>query len=107
VADSYGAIPHPIFYNTGNNSKPIGFQNRFDAFDKRKNNRGFEHENNFQEVNQQNSSTRFFFFFEVALDPLLKLSLHLWFPRTFSLDLFFFINKRRIRGRVLMKSTCN
>ena len=47
--------------NTGNNSKPIGFQNRFDAFDKRKNNRGFEHENNFQEVNQQNSSTRFFF----------------------------------------------
>jgi hypothetical protein len=22
--------------NTGNNSKPIGFQNRFDAFDKRK-----------------------------------------------------------------------
>jgi hypothetical protein len=46
--------------NTGNNSKPIGFQNRFDAFDKRKNNRGFEHKNNFQEVNQQNSSTRFF-----------------------------------------------
>jgi hypothetical protein len=46
--------------NTGNNSKPIGFQNRFDAFDERKNNRGFEHENNFQEVNQQNSSTRFF-----------------------------------------------
>jgi hypothetical protein len=39
------------------------FQNRFDAFDKRKNNRGFEHENSFQEVNQQNSSTRFFFFF--------------------------------------------
>jgi hypothetical protein len=34
--------------NTGNNSKPIGFQNRFDAFDKRKNNRGFERENNFQ-----------------------------------------------------------
>jgi hypothetical protein len=31
--------------NTGNNSKPIGFQNIFDAFDKRKNNRGFEHEN--------------------------------------------------------------
>jgi hypothetical protein len=31
--------------NTGNNSKSIGFQNRFDAFDKRKNNRGFEHEN--------------------------------------------------------------
>ncbi len=30
--------------NTGNNSKPIGFQNRFDAFDKRKNNRGLEHE---------------------------------------------------------------
>ena len=26
--------------NTGNNSKPIGFQNRFDTFDKRKNNRG-------------------------------------------------------------------
>jgi hypothetical protein len=47
--------------NAGNNSKPIGFQNRFDAFDKRKN-RGFEHENNFQEVNQQNSSTRSFFF---------------------------------------------
>jgi hypothetical protein len=46
--------------NTGNNSKPIGFQNRFDAFDKGKNNRGFEYENNFQEVNQQNSSTRFF-----------------------------------------------
>jgi hypothetical protein len=46
--------------NTGNNSKPIGFQNRFDAFDKRKNNRGLKHENNFQEVNQQNSSTRFF-----------------------------------------------
>jgi hypothetical protein len=46
--------------NTGNNNKPIGFQNRFDAFDKRKNNRGFEHENNFQDVNQQNSSTRFF-----------------------------------------------
>jgi hypothetical protein len=44
--------------------KPIGFQNRFDAFDKRKNNRGFEHENNFQEVNQQNSSTRFFFLLE-------------------------------------------
>jgi hypothetical protein len=33
------------------------------AFDKRKNTRGFEHENNFQEVNQQTSSTRFFFFF--------------------------------------------
>jgi hypothetical protein len=47
--------------NTGNNSKPIGFQNRFDAFDKRKNSRGFEHENNFQEVNQQNSSTAHFF----------------------------------------------
>jgi hypothetical protein len=46
--------------NTGNNRKPIGFQNRFDAFDKRKNNRGFEHENNFQEVNQQNSCTRIF-----------------------------------------------
>jgi hypothetical protein len=30
-----------------------------------KNNRGFEHENTFQEVNQQNSSTRFFFFFEL------------------------------------------
>jgi hypothetical protein len=28
--------------NTGNNSKPIGFQNRFDAFVKRKNNRGHE-----------------------------------------------------------------
>ncbi len=37
------------------------FKNRFGAFDKRKNNRGFEHESNFQEVNQQNSSTRFFF----------------------------------------------
>jgi hypothetical protein len=35
--------------NTGHNSKAIGFQNRFDAFDKRKNNRGFGHENNFQE----------------------------------------------------------
>jgi hypothetical protein len=34
---------------------------RIDAFVKRKNNRGFEHENDFQEVNQQNSSTRFFF----------------------------------------------
>jgi hypothetical protein len=33
------------------------FQNRFDTFDKGKTNRGFEHENNFQEVNQQNSST--------------------------------------------------
>jgi hypothetical protein len=43
---------------TGNNSKPIGFQNRFDAFDKRKNTRGFEREKMFQEVNQQNSSTR-------------------------------------------------
>jgi hypothetical protein len=52
--------------NTGNNSKPIGFHNRFDAFDKRKNSRGFEHENNFQEVNQQNSSTRFFSFWSLC-----------------------------------------
>jgi hypothetical protein len=58
-------LPHDFSNpNAGNDSKPIGFQNRFDAFDKRKNNRGFEHENNFQEVNQQNSSTRFFFFLE-------------------------------------------
>jgi hypothetical protein len=47
--------------NTGNSSKPIGFQSGFDAFDKRKNNGGLKHENDFQEVNQQNSSTRFFF----------------------------------------------
>ncbi len=46
--------------NAGNNSKPIGFQNRFDALDKRKNNRGSEHKNDFQKVNQQNPSTRFF-----------------------------------------------
>jgi hypothetical protein len=57
--------------NTRNSSKPICLQNRFDAFDKRKNNRRvehekkeqkrFEHENDLQEVNQQNSSTRLFF----------------------------------------------
>jgi hypothetical protein len=36
----------------------MGFQNRFDVFDNRKYNGGFEHENDFQEMNQQNSSTR-------------------------------------------------
>jgi hypothetical protein len=47
--------------NTGNSSKPIGFHNRFDVLlDKRKNKRGFEHDNDFQEVNQQNTSTRIF-----------------------------------------------
>jgi Mg2+ and Co2+ transporter CorA len=48
-----------LFVNRGSLDL-ASFQNRFDAFDKRKDNRGFEHANNFQEVNQQNSSTRFF-----------------------------------------------
>jgi hypothetical protein len=51
----------PLFFGFQNNVSGER-QNRFDAFDKRKNSRGFEHENNFQEVNQQNSSTRFFIY---------------------------------------------
>ncbi len=76
--------------NTGNNSKPIGFQNRFDAFDKRKNNRGFEHENNFQEVNQQNSFTRFFPRFSrerIFFSSTMIFFTHLFLPSFFSLEL--------------------
>jgi hypothetical protein len=70
--------------HTGNNSKPIGFRNRFDAFDKRKNDGGFEHENNFQEVNQQNSSTRFFF-------KLSDLICGIFLPINFGEDIRFFL----------------
>jgi hypothetical protein len=49
---------------TGKQQQADRFQkNRFEVFDKRKNKRGFEHKNDIQELNQQNSSTRFFICF--------------------------------------------
>jgi hypothetical protein len=59
--------------NTGNNSKPIGFQNRFDVLTREITTEDFEHENDFQ----RSESAELFHSISFDRTPMQRISINL------------------------------